>query len=167
MINEQTRILALAHLHNGMKPADVGELVGISYASALKLRKELHAAQEKDQILELFKLNEAALGLLMEGVKKQLTPAIEAFGVGELVEEETTHITNGIESGKLLDQEFQDSARALSNKIMLASVSANNADTLLTLSKALCELQRAFFGNDLGAGGSNLPLSTFEQHLRN
>lgn len=165
-MDEQTRLLALAHLKNDTKPADVADIVGISYASALKLKKELHAAEQRSTVLQLFKLDKAALNILLESVKKQLTPAIEAFDVGELVNEEVDKITNGVDGGKLLNQEFQDSASAIANKITTAALTASNAETILLLSKALCELQRAFFGNDSGPQ-SNLPISSFEQHLRN
>ncbi len=166
MMDEQARLLTLAHLRNGKTPADAAELTGITYAASLKLKKELHAAEERDKILELFKLDKAALEILLESVRKQLMPAIEAFGIVELVEEEISDLTKGIEGGKLLNQEFQDSAKALANKITQAAIISNNADTILALSKALCELQRAFFGTESGGGAANLPATSFEQHLR-
>lgn len=166
-MDEQTRLLALAHLHNGTKPADVGELVGISYASSLKLKKELHAAIERNRILDLFKLDKAALEILLESVKKQLVPAIDAFDIGEAVEGEVERLKTGIEGGQLLDKTFQNSANAIANKITTVAMASNNAETLLSLSKALCELQKAFFAPDQGPGGTNLPVSSFEQHLRN
>ena len=165
-MDEPTRLLTLAHLKNGTKPADVAELTGVSYAAALKLKKELYAAEERNAVLQLFKLDKAALEILLDSVRKQLTPAIEAFGIGELVDSEVQTITNGVEGGKLLNQELQDSASAIANKITSAALTANSAETILQLSKALCELQRAFFGNDSAPSG-NLPISSFEQHLRN
>jgi hypothetical protein len=165
-MDEQTRLLTLAHLKNGSKPADAAELTGISYASALKLKKELHAAEERNSILQLFKLDKASLEILLDGVKKQLIPAIEAFDMEEEVNGEVQKLTNGIDGGKLLNQEFQDSASAIANKITITAMAANNAETILLLSKALCELQRAFFGGD-SAPASGLPISSFEQHLKN
>jgi hypothetical protein len=165
-MDEQTRLLALAHLKNGEKPADAAELAGISYSSALKLKRELHAAEERGAVLQLFKLPEATLEILLDGVRKQITPAIEAFGVGELVEEEVSKITNGIEGGKLLQQELQNSASAITSKITTAALTANNADTILTLTKALCELQRSFFG-ERSTPVNGVPITSFEQHLRN
>jgi hypothetical protein len=165
-MDEQTRLLALAHLHNGTKPADTAELTGISYASAIKLRKELHAAEQKDRIRDLFKLDKAALDILLDSVRKQMVPAIDAFGVGDAVEKEVNGIAKGIEGGQLLDQQFQESASAIANKITSVAMASSNADTLLSLSKALCELQRAFFAPD-SASPSNIPLSSFEQHLKN
>lgn len=163
-MDEQVRLLSLAHLKNGMKPADAAELMGISYAAMLKLRKELHAAEEKDKILSLFKLDEAALSILLESVTKQLTPAIEAFGIGELVEEEVSDLSDRIDGGSLLNQELQEAGSALANKIKITATVATSADTVLSLAKALCELQRAFMG-DSSVGA--LPATSFEKHLRN
>lgn len=163
-MDEQARLLTLAHLKNGMKPADAAELMGISYAATLKLRKELLAAEEKDKILSLFKLDKAALGILLESVTKQLTPAIEAFGIGELVHDEVQDLTERIDGGSLLNQELQRAGSALANKITQTATVATSAETVLSLAKALCELQRAFMG-DSGVGA--LPATSFERHLRN
>jgi len=160
-MDEQTRLLALAHLRNGTKPADVAELMGISYGAALKLRKELHAAEQNDRILELFKLDEAALEILLKSVTQQLTPAIEAFGIGELVEEEVHKLASGINGASLLSEELQDAARALTKKITTAAVIATNSDTIFQLSKALVELQGAFKSSDI----SSLAQTSFEKHL--
>jgi len=164
-MDEQSRLLALAHLQNGKKPAEAAELTGITYASALKLRKELHAAVERNKILELFKLDKAALEILLQSVEKQLIPAIEAFGIGELVNTEVQTLTNGIEGGKLLNQEFQATASTIANKITSAALTANNSDTILQLARALCELQNAFFGREINTT-TNLPATSFEQHLK-
>lgn len=164
-MDEQVRLLTLAHLKNGMKPADAAELMGISYAATLKLRKELHAAEKKDKILQLFNLEKAALEMLLESVTKQLTPAIEAFGIGELVEEEVKDLSDRVEGGSLLNQELQDAGSALASKIKITATVATSAETILSLAKALCELQNAFSGQTGGIGA--LPATSFEKHLRN
>lgn len=163
-MDEQTRLLTLAHLKNGMKPADAGELMGISYAACLKLRKELKAAEEKGKILQLFALDRAALEILLESITKQLIPAIDAFDIGELVESEVHNLSDRIDSGSMLNQELQSAGSALANKIRTAGTISNSADTILALSKALCELQRAFNGDTGGIGA--LPATSFEKHLR-
>jgi len=166
MIDAQTRLLALAHLKNGKKPADTADITGITYAAALKLKKELHAAEEKNATLELFQLNDVALGILLESVKQQLMPAIDAFNVAEQVDKEVQTLTNGIAGGKLLNEDFQESARAIANKITTVALSSSSSESILNLSKALCELQNAFFGKETVPSG-NLPMSSFETHLRN
>jgi len=161
-MDEQTRLLALAQLKNGKTPTETSELMGISYATALKLRRELLEAEKNDTILELFNLNDAALDILLESIKRQLTPAIEAFGIGELIDKETVLLANGITGAKLLKEDLQTAASALVNKIKVAALAANNADTLLSLAEALCKLQIAF-----KPSGMDLPAPTsFEKHLR-
>ena len=164
-MDEQTRLLTLAHLKNGTKPADAAELMGISYAACLKLRKELRAAEEKDKILQLFNLEKAALEMLLASVTKQLTPAIEAFNIGELVEEEVHDLKERVDGGSMLNQELQQAGSALANKITQTATVATSADTVLSLAKALCELQRAFFGDGQGTGAQ--PATSFEKHLWN
>lgn len=163
-MDEQVRLLTLAHLKNGMKPADAGELMGISYAASLKLKKELIAAEERGKILQLFQLDKAALGILLDSVTKQLTPAIEAFNIGELVENEVHDLSDRIDGGSMLNQELQEAGSALARKITVTAAVATSADTILSLAKALCELQNAFTG-DSGVGA--LPATSFEKHLRN
>lgn len=158
--------MALAYLKTGEKPADAARLSNITYAAALKLKKELHAAEKKDDVQSLFKLDKAALELLLDSIKQQLVPAIDAFGIADVVETEIDELKEGVDGGKLLNQEFQDSAKTLSKRITSAALTSTNAETILSLSKALCELQRAFFGSDVGGGSANLPASSFEQHLR-
>jgi len=165
-MDEQTRLLALAHLKNGKKPADTADVMGISYAATLKLRKELLAAEERDKILELFQLDKAALGILLESVSKQLKPAIEAFDIGKEVEGEVEDLSKRIDGGSLLNQELQQAGSALANKITSVATVATSADTIMSLAKALCELQNAFAGERTSGIGA-LPATSFEKYLRN
>ena len=93
-------------------------------------------------------------------------PAIEAFGIGELVEGEIKNLTESIDGGKLLDQELQLTAKTLTNKITTIVLTTNNAETILLLAKALCELQTAFFSSASIPVTSHLPATSFEQHLK-
>jgi len=172
-VDHQSRLLCLAHLKNGETPAKAAEKVGLSYATALKLRKQLHEAESSDAILELFDLPEAALEILLNAVTNELTPAIEAFGVGELVEEQVHELSMSVAGGKLLDQQMQAAAIALTDKIAQVAVIANNAETVLILAKSLSELHVSFFGagGGISRGGSSNELGlpapgSFERHLR-
>ena len=64
----------------------------------------------------------------------------------------------------MLNQELQQAGSALARKITVTASIATSADTILSLAKALCELQHAFHG-DSGVGA--LPATSFEKHLRN
>jgi len=169
-MDHQTRLLCLAHLKNGKTPNEAAAEVDISYASALKLRKQLHEAETNDTVLKLFDLPETALEILLDSVTNELTPAIEAFGIGELVEDEVHELSKSVAGGKLLDREMQTAATALAQKIAQVALLANNAETVLTLAKSLAELQTSFFGPG-GSSSANSPLGlpspgAFERHLR-
>ena len=167
-MDDHTRLLTLAHLHMGKTPTEASDAVpDCSYTGALKLKKALMAAEDSSTVLDLFNLEEAALEVLMESVKKQLMPAIEAFGVGELVEEQTKELTKSIHGGQQLNIEFQSAASELANKIKQAAVISNNADTVLSLAKALVELQNSFFGQGaMGAGSASSSVLDFERYLK-
>ena len=166
-LNNQTRLIVLAHLKNGNKPADIAETMDISYSTVLKLKRELKEAEDRNAVLELFKLDEAALEILLEGVKDKLAPLADAFKVGELVTAELNDIKEEVKGGKLLSEELQDTASTLANQIKFAALAnASQADTLLILAEALCKIQNAFFTSN-NTVAPNLPLSSFEQHLKN
>jgi len=168
-MDNTTRLMALAHLHMGRTPTETSDLVqDCSYTAALKLKKALMAAEESATILELFDLEAATLEVLMESVKEKLTPAIEAFGVGELVEAEVHELSTGIKGGQLLNVELQNAASAIANKIKGAATVSNNAETILSLAKALVELQNSFFGAGAhGAGGAqDASVLDFERYLK-
>lgn len=168
-MDNHTRLLTLAHLHMGKTPTEASDLVpDCSYTQALKLKKALMAAEDSATVLDLFDLEAAALEILIESVKHQLVPAIEAFGVGELVEEAAHDLSAKVTGGRQLNGEFQSAASALANKIKQAAVVSNNSDTILQLAKALVELQNSFFGAGAhGAGGSQgASVADFERFLR-
>lgn len=150
-MDEQTRLLALARFKHDASATDVSNELGITYARALKLRKELKEAEENDAIRELFNLPEDALAILLEAVKDNVAPAIEAFALEGELEEAVEDITKGVQGAKLLDTALQDAAKALANKIQVAAATANNTETLLNLAKALAELNNSFFGSSSSA----------------
>lgn len=162
-MDESTRLLALAHLHLGKTPTQVSdELDGVSYARALKLRKELTAAEESATVNELFELDAVALEMLIEAVKKKAEPAIEAFGVD--MDKEVAIIREGVQGGQQLDLEFQSAADALAHRIKILATTANSAETLITLAKALAELQTAFYGQ---GAHSEQSIKDFESFITN
>jgi hypothetical protein len=165
-LNNQTRLTILAHLKNGHKPADISEAMKVSYSTVLKLKRELKEAEERNAVLELFKLDETALEILLEGVKDRLAPIADAFQVGELVTTELDNIKKDVKGGKLLSEKLQDTAFTLAHQVELAALgNANHADTLLILAEALCKIQNAFFTSN-NTVAPNLPMSSFEQHLK-
>lgn len=166
-LNNQTRLTVLAHLKNGKKPVDISEAMDVSYSTVIKLKKDLKEAEDRNAVLELFKLDKTALDLLLEAVKKQMMPISDAFEMGELVDDALDGIKGEVEAGKLLSEDFQDTAGTLANRIkMCALANGSQADTLLVLAEALCKLQTAFFSSN-NTASPNLPMSSFEDFLKN
>ena len=87
--------------------------------------------------------------------------------MGELVDEEVTKLANGIEGAKILNTDLQTAASAVANRISQVAIGATNAETLVSLSKALAELNSSFFPqtNQLPGANGAAP-SSFEKHLR-
>lgn len=166
MLDEKTKILALAHLKTGKKPKDVSDLLEISYAQALKLNKELLKAEQQNRVQDLFNLEEAALTMLLEKVSNELTPSIKAL-TGELLDPDTTldSIAKGAQGLGILEKELQDAAIELAKRITAQTLSTSGTDSLLTLTEALAKLQLAFF-----AKGTNVQINNmngnFEKYLR-
>src|SRR5690606_23259687 len=72
-LSEHDKLIALAHLHAGKSPRQVEELCSnISYAQALRLRKELDEAIRTNSLSEIFNLGEAALENLLSRVQEDL-----------------------------------------------------------------------------------------------
>ena len=173
MNEEQTRLLALAHLKTGKKPQEVADLTGLTYAKSLKLKKQLHEAEENDAMFELFNLEEAALDILINSVRQGLEPVGDAFGLTSAIEGELEHIQEDLQDLGKLDSANQEAAMALAHKIKTAALLATNSNTVVELADALCKLQTAFFGQGIhnpngGATGTlGLPSAeTFEKYLK-
>jgi hypothetical protein len=167
---EKIRLTSLAHLKHGIPPKEVAELTGISYAKALKLRRQLEEAEENGTMFELFNLKDAARQVLFDSVKDKLLPIAESLDAEEALEGELIELNKEIEELGKLDETTQKAAIALVDKIASAAVLANNSDTLVNLADALCKVQLTFFGQ--GAHNPNGPVqgalgaSDFEKYLR-
>lgn len=162
---EQTRLLALARLKVGVKPIVVSEECGISYSQALKLKKDLADAEEKNTMAELVRMDDAAFEVLLDTVRTQLADPAKALGLTEELEGELMSLTEGMTSNKKLEKELVDAAAVLATKIRQMAVLANNSDTVLVLAEALAKLQSSFF-----AKGTNVQINqtgnNFETFLR-
>lgn len=164
-MDEQLRLTALAKLKNGTPPADLANEIDVTYARALKLKKQLHDAEEADDLETLFGMGTESINILTTSIAKQIVPHLDVFNAGELITEEAQELAG---SADKLDGEFQAAASALAHKITSAAMVSNNADTVLALSDALCKLQTTFFGQGHhGNEGENLGETDFEKYLRN
>lgn len=174
MDEHQTRLIAFAHLKNGKKPQEVADITGLTYAKALKLKKQLHEAEENDAIHTLFNMSETALEMLLDSVKKDLMPSTEVFGITNVLEGEIEDIKQNLQKLDKLDEGMIEAAVALSDRIKQQALIANTSDTLVNLADALTKLQIAFYGQGAhGPGGTTGALingssssSGFEKYLK-
>lgn len=165
-MDEKTRLLALAYLKQDKKPREVSEILDISYAQAVRLRKELEEAEKRETIQELFNVNEAVLEQVLEAAKKELEPAQLQLTGSAAIEGELESIRESISKGEMLEQEFQTSALALSRRINTLAQSATQAETVIMLAKALAELQTAFFAKGTNVQVNNFGGQGLEEYLR-
>ena len=157
---DKTRLLALANLKLGKSPRETSETVGISYASAVSLRKELAEAELRNTVLDLFNMEQAAFEALLDAARAQLEPAVE----GELitqkeVDQSIETVANQVKGLGILEEEFQKTAVNVVRQINLMVITTNSADTVLALAEALAKLQTAFF-----AKGTNVQVNNFGQN---
>lgn len=160
-IDDKDKLIALAHLHQGKKPKEVAETIdSISYAQALRLKKELDKAVEDETLSDLFNLSQTALNSLLDTVKEELSDATEAL-TGDVisVDKEIDGIKDKIQGQKLLEVELSKTGVAIAKKLKYQAENTNNPESLLMLADALAKLQTSFFKN------SSVQIANFEGQL--
>lgn len=165
-LEERTKILALAHLKTGKRPKEVSDLLDISYSQALKLNKELTKAEERNNLQDLFNLEEAALNTLLEKVSDDLSPAIEVLEGGvERLDDMLANVGQNVEGMQILEKELTDAAIQLAKKITMQTVATSGTDSILILTDALAKLQTAFFAKGTNVQVNNMN-GNFEKYLK-
>jgi len=147
-MDDHIRKTALARLHMGATPTECSEAMPgqVGYSQALKMKKELLDAG--DDYLSVFEMDGPSVAVLCDAVGKQVAPLLDGWGIDKTLSGEVADVKALVG----LAGDFEAAGSALANKIVLAATISNNADTVLSLAKALSELQVAFFGP--GGGGS-------------
>lgn len=167
-LDEKAKMIALAYLHQGKSPREVEELVpGISYAQALRLRKELDAAIKDNTLAELFSLEQAALDTLLEGVQLQLEDAAKILTGDDIqLKSEIASLADGVQTGRQLEADINRAASVVVAKLQIIASTSNNFEAIVACAESLAKLQTAFFktGN---INIANFPNgSKFEQFLQ-
>lgn len=164
-LDDRTKLLALAHLKSNKKPKEVSELLNISYAQALRLSKELIESEKRGTILDLFNLNEAALGSLLQAVKDDVSLPLAILDGEEVLEGELQELSTTVKGAQALDTEMQSTALELAKKIKILAISTSSPDTIVLLSESLSKLQTAFFAKGTNVQVNNFPGGKFEEFL--
>jgi len=139
-MTEAVKYKAIVRLHEGAEPKLIAEELDIPYSRVLKYRGELKEAEVSGNLNSLLHMDEAAVELmateLVRDLPEELQPAAKAL---------TDGVTNGIKGLDSLSGEFQRTALHINNRIRTLSMSIEHVSELTDLTKALCELQNAFF----------------------
>lgn len=166
MLDEKTKILALARLKNGDKPRAISESLSISYATVLQLKKDLAKAEEQNLVHELFDLEPAVINTLLEKVHTELEPAVDIL-TGEVtpLNDELTAVSENVRGMQILEKELSDAATQLARKINAQAITTTSTDNLLALTEALAKLQTAFFAKGTNVQVNNVNANGFEKYL--
>ena len=140
MSDDAVKYKAIVRLHEGAEPKLIAEDLDIPYSRVLKYRGELKAAEASGNLNALLHMDEAAVELMANELVRGLPPELQAQG---------RVLTNGVVEGvrglDALSGEFQRTAMHINNRIRTLSMSIEHISELTDLTKALCELQNAFF----------------------
>lgn len=165
-LDEKTKLLALAYLKTEKAPREVSDLLNISYASALKLKKELMKAETSGNLHTLFNLEEAALQTLLEKVQDDLSDSVELLaGDTTVLEGEVGRLGSSLVGASVLEKELQDAAVLITKQISIATLTVSSTDGLLTLAEALAKLHSSFFAKGANVQVNNIN-GSFEKYLQ-
>ena len=140
--DEKKFYTAVTRMEAGVEPQKVADDLDISYATALRWRREYMAAKEQGKLGELLDLDKLALTVTFEAAAgtaalqgEVLTPAIDTLAKG----------VNGLQA---LQEQFQNTAVFLNQQIKSRAASVDHISELVELTTALCSLQNAFFNKN-------------------
>ncbi len=126
----------LVRLNQGDEPADIARELGVTQAKVYRWRSELKRAREEDAVAALMSAHADILDDVIQGV---LVGQPEA-------EEQASELKASVSGLNSLDKELQGTARKLNNHIAIMAAAASQVGEITELTKALCDLQSAFFG---------------------
>ena len=139
-MNDKLKYTILSKLINGEAPKEIAEEVeDASYATVLRLRRELEEAKANDTVDKLLNLDKAAFDLVLEGVKSN---TIE--GINESLSDIRTSVT----AAEALQRDLQTTASILNTRVKSLSLSTDSVGELSMLADTLCALQNAFFNKN-------------------
>jgi len=139
-MSDTIKYKAIVRLHEGAEPKLIAEELDIPYSRVLKYRGELKEAEVSGNLNSLLHMDEAAVELmaneLVRDLPVELQPQAKAM---------TDGVVEGVKGLDALSGEFQRTALYINNRIRTLSMNIEHVSELTDLTKALCELQNAFF----------------------
>lgn len=140
--DEKKFYTAVTRMEAGVEPQKVADDLDISYATALRWRREYQAAKDQGKLGELLDLDKLALTVTFEAA------AGNAALPTEVLEPAIDNLAKGINGLQSLQSQFQATAVFLNQQIKSRAASADHVSEIVDLTAALCSLQNAFFNKN-------------------
>ncbi len=138
MYDDEKRYQVLSRIDNGEKPVDVSESMDIGKATVIRWYKEYTNARAEgtlDKLLDIDKL------ILAQAELHKSSPE----GLVEVIDDKVKTMTKGLTGLNRLDDEMQQTATTINNRIKCLIPSIEHASELIDLTDCLCKLRVAFF----------------------
>lgn len=136
MANDHDRYKVMYLLNMNHEPKHISELVGISYSTVLRYKREYERAAEDNAITELLNMPDAVLQEVME-IAQSRAPVV--------IDDELKSIAASVTGAQRLETHLQVTAETVSTRIRAMALTAEHAGELCDLAGALCAIQKAFF----------------------
>ena len=143
MNKDELKYKVFVRIHEGQEAAEIADDLSIPLSRVVRYRGEYKAAVAEGTLQKVINMDQAAIDMLgselVRDLPKELQPDAEAT-------------IEKIQNGKLgidrLGMELQNTAIHLNNRIRTLSMSIEHVSEIVELSKALCEIQNAFFNKN-------------------
>lgn len=144
-MDEQTKYKVYSLLLNGHSAADIGSMqdVDVTYATVLRMQRQLNEAKANNSVAELINLDEAVANELLDAIAKNAPAAI----AGEIVST-TEAVKKSVAGLEVLNTELIATAKFINTRIRSLSTTVESVSELSMLVTSLCELQVAFFNKN-------------------
>ena len=139
-MTEAVKYKAIVRLHEGVEPKLIAEELDIPYSRVLKYRGELKEAEVSGNLNKLLHMDEAAIEMMANELVRDLPVELQ-----QQAKAITDGVVDGVKGLDALSGEFQRTAMHINNRIRTLSMSIEHVSELGDLTKALCDLQNAFF----------------------
>lgn len=130
----------IVRLHEGVDPKLIAEELEIPYSRVLRHRGELNTAIAEGNLNKLLHMDEAAIELMATELVRDLPVEFQQSAQANM-----DALSDGVKGLNKLSCELQQTAMNINVRIRTLVMSIENTSELTDLTKALCDLQNAFF----------------------
>ena len=142
-LSDEQKFEILSDYASGISPTEVSQRRDISYATALRYKKDFEEAKKNNTLDKLIDLSAVARDKLAKQVIDQ-----SPDGAQELVKQEMGKLLASLDMADVLKTNLQAAANKLTERIVALANSAQSPSELIGLTEALCNMQNAFFNKN-------------------